>query len=67
MEHKQETFQKFGKNFQENLCHLMLQDRTFCDQISEVIDVEFIQYEHLRIFVKNAYRLQIKVQTTPVL
>ena len=50
MELKQETFQKFGKNFQENLCHLMLQDRAFCDQITEVLDVEYIQYEHLRVF-----------------
>ena len=69
MEQKQETFQKFGKNFQENLCHLMLQDRTFCDQISEVIDVEFIQYEHLRAFVKmlldyrNKYRQHPSYET----
>ena len=52
MELKQETFQKFGKSFQENLCHLMIQDRTFCDQISEVLNVEFLQYEHLKIFVQ---------------
>ena len=62
MDSKQETFQKFGKNFQENLCHLMLQDRVFCDQISEVLDVEFLQYEHLRVFItllldyRNKYR-----------
>ncbi len=52
MELKHETFQRFGKTFQEDLCHLMLHDRTFCDQISEVLDTEFIQYEHLRIFAK---------------
>ena len=62
MDNKQETFQKFGKNFQESLCHLMLQDRVFCDQISEVLDVEFLQYEHLRVFTtllidyRNKYR-----------
>jgi len=65
METKQETFQKFGKNFQENLCHLMLQDRTFCDQISEVIDVEFIQYEHLRIFVKMLTDYRTKYRQHP--
>ena len=65
MEHKQETFQKFGKSFQENLCHLMLQDRTFCDQISEVIDVEFIQYEHLRIFIKMLTDYRSKYRTHP--
>ncbi len=62
MDNRQETFQKFGKNFQENLCHLMLQDRVFCDQISEVLDTEFLQYEHLRVFTtllldyRNKYR-----------
>ena len=65
MEHKQETFQKFGKNFQENLCHLMLQDRVFCDQISEVIDVEFIQYEHLRIFINMLLGYRTKYRQHP--
>tara|TARA_R110002020_G_C16223361_1_gene767833 strand:- start:61 stop:1419 length:1359 start_codon:yes stop_codon:yes gene_type:complete len=69
MEIKQETFQKFGKNFQENLSHLMLQDRTFCDQISEVLVVDFIQYEHLRVFVtmlldyRNKYRSHPSYET----
>ena len=65
MEFKQETFQKFGKSFQENLCHLMLQDRTFCDQISEVLDVEFIQYEHLRIFTKMLIDYRKKYKQHP--
>ena len=47
-----ETFQRFGKSFQEDLCHLILQDRPFCDQITEVLDLEFLQYEYLRIFTK---------------
>ena len=63
MESKLETFQKFGKNFQENLCHLMLQDRPFCDQITEVLDLEFLQYEYLRIFTKTImdYRREYKM------
>ena len=65
METKQDTFQKFGKNFQEKLCHLMLQDRTFCDQISEVIDVEFIQYEHLRVFVNMLTDYRTKYRQHP--
>ena len=43
----------------------MLQDRTFCDQISEVIDVEFIQYEHLRIFVKMLTDYRTKYRQHP--
>ena len=63
MENKNETFQRFGKSFQEDLCHLMLQDRPFCDQISEVLDLEFLQYEYLRIFTKSIldYRSQYKM------
>ncbi len=43
----------------------MLQDRTFCDQISEVIDIEFIQYEHLRIFVKMLIDYRTKYRQHP--
>ena len=65
MEFKQETFQKFGKSFQEDLCHMMLQDRTFCDQLSEVLDVEFIQYEHLRIFTTMLLEYRDKYRKHP--
>tara|TARA_R100000808_G_C2144613_1_gene152358 strand:- start:571 stop:1929 length:1359 start_codon:yes stop_codon:yes gene_type:complete len=65
MELRQETFQKFGKNFQENLCHLMLQDRVFCDQISEVLDVEFLQYEHLRVFTNMLLEYRSKYRQHP--
>ena len=63
MEYTNETFQRFGKSFQEDLCHLILQDRPFCDQITEVLDLEFLQYEYLRIFVKTIldYRRQYKM------
>ena len=63
MEQQNETFQRFGKSFQEDLCHLMLQDRPFCDQITEVLDLEFLQYEYLRTFVKIIldYRRQYKM------
>ena len=65
MELKQETFQKFGKSFQENLCHLMIQDRTFCDQISEVLDIEFLQYEHLKVFVQMLLDYRTKYRQHP--
>ena len=65
MEFKQETFQKFGKRFQENLCHLMLQDRNFCDQISEVLDVEFLQYEHLKVFANMLLDYRSKYRQHP--
>ena len=63
MEHTKETFQRFGKSFQEDLCHLMLQDRPFCDQITEVLSLEFLQYEYLRVFTKTIldYRRDYKM------
>jgi len=51
MNNQSETFQRFGKAFQEKFCHLMLSDRPFCDQISEVLNTEFLDYEYLRVFV----------------
>ena len=58
-----ETFQRFGKAFQEKFCHLMLSDRPFCDQVSEVLIVEFLDYEYLRVFVQIlvGYRGKYKV------
>jgi len=63
MEQTNETFQRFGKSFQEDLCHLMLQDRPFCDQITEVLSLEFLQYEYLRVFTKTIldYRRDYKM------
>jgi replicative DNA helicase len=52
MNNQAETFQRFGKAFQEKFCHLMLSDRPFCDQISEVLNTEFLDYEYLRVFTK---------------
>jgi replicative DNA helicase len=52
MNNQTETFQRFGKAFQEKFCHLMLSDRPFCDQISEVLNTEFLDYEYLRVFTK---------------
>ena len=37
MEKTKQDFSKFGKDFQENLCHLILDDRPFADQIFEVL------------------------------
>ena len=48
-----------------NLCHLMLQDRPFCDQITEVLNVEFLQYEYLRVFVGVLLEYRKKYKTHP--
>ena len=57
------SFSKFGRSFQEDLCQLILDDRIFCDQIEEVLDVEFLELKFLRVFVKKIldYRDEYKV------
>ncbi len=65
METNKETFSRFGKSFQEKLCHLMLQDRPFCDQITEVLDINFLQYEYLRVFTQILIDYREKYRTHP--
>jgi len=65
MENQNETFSRFGKSFQEKLCHLMIQDRPFCDQITEVLDINFLQYEYLRVFVQILLDYREKYRVHP--
>ena len=65
MNNRTETFQRFGKAFQEKFCHLMLSDRPFCDQVVEVLDTEFLDYEYLRVFVKILTNHRTKYKVHP--
>ena len=60
------SFSKFGKSFQEDLCHLVLNDRAFADQMFEVLDLGFLELKHLRVFVKKIkdYRKKYGVHPT---
>jgi hypothetical protein len=63
MENNKVSFAKFGKNFQEKLCELILKDRVYCDQIMEVLDIDFLELKHLRVFVRKIleYKAQYKI------
>jgi len=61
----QETFSRFGKSFQENMCQLMLEDRPFCDQISEVLDINFFEKKYLQIFTETLLSYRNKWQQHP--
>ena len=65
MQETQVNFSKFGKNFQEKLCELILKDRTFCDQIMEVLDIEFLELRHLRVFVGKIMEYKEKFKMHP--
>jgi len=59
------SFEKFGTKFQENLVQLMLDDRSFCDQISEVLDIQFLELKYLRLFVEKMFEYRKKYGTHP--
>ncbi|HAI44318.1 MAG TPA: hypothetical protein DCM40_42570, partial [Maribacter sp.] len=66
MDKTKQDFSKFGKNFQENLCHLILDDRPFADQIFEVLDINFLELTYLRVFVNKikSYKKKYGVHPT---
>jgi len=60
-----DTFSRFGKKFQENMCQLMLEDRPFYDQVSEVIDINFFEKKYLQIFIETLMSYREKYSTHP--
>ena len=59
------SFAKFGTSFQENLVHLIFEDRAFSDQIREVLDVEFLEVKYLRLFLKRMFSYRDKYGAHP--
>jgi len=45
----------FGKTFQENMCKLMLYDRSYCDQMQEVLDVKYLELKYLQVFTEKLF------------
>jgi len=58
-------FSRYGKDFQEKLCQLVLQDRIFCDQIEEVLDIQFLELKYLRVFVQKVFDYRVKYGVHP--
>jgi len=62
---RKETFTRFGKNFQEKLCQLMLEDRPFFDQVTEVLDVSFFESKYLQVFAQTLINYRDKYSAHP--
>lgn len=60
-------FSKYGTKFQENLIHLIFEDRSFSDQIREVFDAEFLELKYLRIFVEHVFTYRDRYGKHPTL
>lgn len=65
MQNAPADFSRFGKNFQESLCHLILDDRPFADQIFEVLDINFLELSYLRVFVTKIKQYKKKYGIHP--
>ena len=49
------SFSRYGKTFQEGLAALILEDRSFCDQIQEVLETEYFELKYLQVFVDKVF------------
>ena len=58
-------FGRYGKSFQEGLVQLIFEDSPFADQITEVLDVEFLELEYLRTFVAKIVEYRTKYGKHP--
>ena len=58
-------FGRYGKSFQEGLVQLIFEDRPFADQITEVLDVKFLELEYLRVFVGKIIHYRTKYSKHP--
>lgn len=59
------SFSKYGKSFQEKLAFLILDDRVFSDRMMEVLDIEFLEFKHLQVFVQKIFNYKSKYGTHP--
>jgi replicative DNA helicase len=59
------SFSKFGKDFQESLCQMIMQDRPFADQIMEVLDIRFLELHYLRVFVQKIFEYREEYSVHP--
>jgi len=59
------NFGRYGKAFQEGLVQLIFEDRPFADQITEVLDTQFLELEYLRAFVSKVIDYRTKYGTHP--
>jgi len=59
------SFSKYGKQFQETLAQLILEDRPFADQIEEVLSVSFFELKYLRIFISRIFDYRKKYGVHP--
>jgi replicative DNA helicase len=58
-------FSKFGKTFQEDLAQLIVEDRSFSDQMQEILNFDFFEFRYLQVFVQKIFDYRIKYGVHP--
>ena len=48
-------FSRYGKRFQETLAQMILDDRPFCDQMEEVLNINFFELKDLQVFTSIVF------------
>ena len=59
------NFSRYGKAFQEGLVQIIYDDRPFADQITEVLDIGFLELEYLRVFTSRIMNYRERYGTHP--
>jgi len=59
------SFSRYGKAFQEGLVQIIYEDRPFADQITEVLNTNFLELEYLRVFVEKIMNYRDRYGTHP--
>ena len=65
MNKEKDNFGFYGKDFQEKVAQLMLEDRPFCDQIEEVLELEFFSSAYIRALVETVLNYREKYGRHP--
>lgn len=65
IEQNEVNFSSFGKQFQEKLAYLIMQDPVFANQIGEVLDFNFFELKYLRVFTKKIFDYKKKYGKYP--
>ena len=59
------SFSRYGKAFQEGLVQIIYEDRPFADQITEVLRIDFLELEYLRVFTEKITNYRDRYDTHP--
>jgi len=65
MDNNVNNFSDFGLSFQERLLSLIITDRTFSDQIKEVLDIYYFESKPLQVLCKQVFDFKDKYKTHP--